>query len=170
MVDETCNRSAGCVDDHLVVEAHEIIALVRVSYQQPGFQELRSTDLISFIDLLHTSFTLLLSNDLTSVFDNNLVRFERPHGSHSVTLVVGFHDLYTIVIAITPCTLFELCKRTVITLVRCKLAVGGVALVRHNAVVASFPAPIFCQAIAVGVVLFVTFPQSRSIADKAVCF
>jgi hypothetical protein len=99
-----------------------------------------------------------LGDDLASIFNNDLVGFKGPHGSNPVSLVGGFHDLHTIVVAIALSALLELCKWTVVALVRGELTVGTVTLIGHDAIVACFATPIFCQTIAVGIVLLIPLP------------
>lgn len=42
-----------------------------------------------FVNFVHSPVTLLLSNDLADVLDDDLVTLKRPHGADTVTTVFG---------------------------------------------------------------------------------
>ena len=114
--------------------------------------------LVFLVNLLHASLALRLRNDLSSVLDNDLMRLKSSHCTHTVATILGIQNLDAVVIAIALCTLLQLCKRSVVTLLLGQWTVGAVALVGHDAVMTGFSAPVLHIAIALRSILLVALP------------
>jgi hypothetical protein len=109
-----------------------------------------------------------LCDDLARILDNDLERVEAPHSSHTITTICCVQDFNTILIAIALRAALKLCEWSIATLVGRQSTVGTVALVRHDAVVAGFPATIFGKAVALGRILLIPLPQRRRVTDEAI--
>lgn len=58
-------------------------------------------DLIIFVHRVHAVIALILGDDLTRIFNNNLVRLETPHGSYAVPSIRSFEHLDTNIVPIS---------------------------------------------------------------------
>lgn len=166
VVYESCDGTSSGINDHLVVKAHEIVALIHVSFIRSAVS---LSHLVFFVDLLHTPLTLRLSDDLTSIFDDDLMGSERPHCSDTVPTAFGLHDLDAVVISIPFTSSLELCKRAVSAFLCCESTICTVALIRHDAVMTGFSTSILRITIALRRILLIPFPQCGSVTNESVC-
>ena len=167
MIDESGNGASSCVDDHLVVKAHEIVTLTLVS-PHDGFGVNIMIYLIFLVDLLHAALTLRLCNDFSSIFHNDLVRLKRSHGSHTVAAVFRVDHFDAIIVAVAFGTSPKFGKGTVATLLRSQSAVCAVTLVSHDTIVTGVSTTIFFVTIALRGILLVAFPQGRGVPNESI--
>ena len=92
--------------------------------------------LVFLVHLLHASLALGLCDDFSGVLNNNLMRLKSSHGAHTKATILGIQNLYTVVVAVTLCTLLQLCKRSIVALLFGKWAIRTIAFVSHDTVVA----------------------------------
>jgi len=136
MVDKASNRATSRVDDHVLVEEHEIEALRRwsASSAQRNHLELR-TYLIILVDIVHPRIGLFLCDDLASVLDDDLIWFESAVASHPVPSVDCFDDLDPdIVFAAFLDSLSQGLEAAVATLLFSQSAITIITLVEHESV------------------------------------
>ena len=114
--------------------------------------------LVFLVNLLHASFALGLRDDLSSILEYALVRLICPHSTQTVAAVLGIQNLDAIVVTVAFCAPPQLRKRPVVTLLLGKRAIGTVALVGHDAIVARLSTAILNIAVALRSILLVAFP------------
>lgn len=92
------------------------------------------TNIVILVDCPHSSLALSLSDDLASVFDNDLVRLERAVAADTIPPVRRLDDLDTnVVLAASFSPLFELVEVAVAALSSYS-AVTVVAFVEHETI------------------------------------
>lgn len=76
MIDKASDSPASRIDNHLIIEAHEIVALKHVNKSALCTNRLTFTNFILLVNMLHTPLTLILGNDLAGIFHDDLVGLE----------------------------------------------------------------------------------------------
>jgi hypothetical protein len=150
VVDESSNGTSRRIDDHFVVEAHEVVALILL------------------VHLLHASLTFGLSNDLTSVLNYDLMGLKGSHCTNTVTTAFGLHDLDSVIVSVSFSAPLQFCERAIPAFLWGESAVCAVALVCHDAIVAGFSAPVLRITVTLRRILLVTLPQGGCVTNKAV--
>jgi hypothetical protein len=166
VIDEARNGSSSGVDDHLIVEAHEVVTLPSISQRNKDMH--RATHFVFLIDLLHASLTFGLRDDLSSVFHDDLMRPESSHSPYTVASILGIQYFHTVVIAVAFGTSPQLCERPIAALLSGKSTVRGVTFIRHDTIVTGVSTTIFCIAVALRGILLVALPQGGRIANEPV--
>lgn len=72
MIDESSNGATGCIDNHVLVEIHQIVALYMLE-RIIKIVERNTTHFVILVDGPHASLALILRDDLTSIFHNDLI-------------------------------------------------------------------------------------------------
>lgn len=98
VVDESGNGTSRRIDDHFVVEAHKVVALIRVSRHR---RTESSSYLILLVHLLHASLTFGLSDDLTSVLNYDLMGLKGSHCTNTVATAFSLHDLDSVIVSVS---------------------------------------------------------------------
>lgn len=93
--------------------------------------------LIIFIVFIHSTITLLFCDYFTGIFDNDLMSSEAAIGPYTITAIRGLDYLNTNPI-LSPAfpALSQLGERTVVAEIPADGAVGVIALIQHNFVLA----------------------------------
>lgn len=167
MVDEPRNRTAGCVNDHVLVKVHQIITLHALDDTCTRLKS--QTYLIVLIDCPHAPFTLILCDDLARVLHNDLVRLKCTVAAYTIPSISCLNDLHSNVVF--PTSLGTLLKflEAPVAAVRSDTTVGGVTFVVHESVLTVFvAASLFIAKASRKLDLFIFSPKARSIADKNV--
>lgn len=103
--------------------------------------------LVILVNLPHTAFTLVCSDNLSRVLHNNLVRLEATVASHAITTIRSLDDLNTnSVLAALVSTSCKIRKGTVLAMSSASIAIGVITLIKHNAVLAALRATVFGSA------------------------
>jgi hypothetical protein len=112
-------------------------------------------------------FAVRLGDDLAGVFDNDLVRFERPVAADSIPAIHRFDDLDTnVVLAACLRAMLELLKIAIPT-VRSQSAIAVVAFVEHVPVLTIFVATCILRAHASRELrMLVRLPEAGCLANK----
>src|SRR4051812_17735866 len=91
------------------------------------------THIIVFIVFIHTSITLILRNDLTSVLDNDLMGLKGAIASDAITSICSlYHFDSNSVLATSSPAFLQVRKRTVGAMFAARGAVCIVTFVEHN--------------------------------------
>jgi hypothetical protein len=99
--------------------------------------------LIVLVVLVHAPVTLLFCNDLTCVFDNDLVRFEAAVSAHPIAAVLGLDDFHANpILAPFASPLLEVSKRSIGTVGAARRAVPIITFVEHDSVLAGVVAAV----------------------------
>lgn len=125
MVDKSGNRTASCVNYHLVVESHKIIALI-----------------VLVLDF-HPSIALLLRDDLTCILNNDLMWIKTSHGTDAITTILRLNNLNTIVVPVALGTDLQFRKSAIGAKFWADETVGFITFIKHEAVLAILAATIF---------------------------
>lgn len=130
------------------------------------------TYVVVFVDLIHSSVALFFCDNLTSIFHDNLVRFEAAVAAHSVTTVRGLDNLDTdTILAAFGSTSGQGRKGTVCAKFFAQAAVALVTLVKHYTVLAIVTTTVLRRANTFGYVVEVRglAPVVLGIADESIC-
>lgn len=112
MIDEASNRTTRSVDYHILIEHHEVVALGLLSITPVSMGKMSYLSIAVLVH--HPSFALILSNDLSSVLDNNLVWLECPTGDYAESLLIGLDYVDTdVVLSARLASFFEIRKRSI---------------------------------------------------------
>lgn len=127
--------------------------MVREKLQE--LEEIRGGEGRSYLGILitpvHTVVTLLLSDDLAGILNNDLLRIESAVCADTVAAVESFAYLNPDAILTTSfCSLAERFEGTVSAVLGADVAIAIITLVEHRAVVASFIASRIGLAVAFG--------------------
>lgn len=95
-----------------------------------------SSHLIVLVNRPHSTFALLLSNDLAGVLHNDLVRLEGAIATNPISAIRGLNDLYTDVVFASCLDALLQFLETAIPAVRAKATVGVITFVEHVPILA----------------------------------
>lgn len=131
-----------------------------------------STYFIVLVLLIHATLTLGLSDDLTRVLHDDLVGLETAVAPHAVSTIRGLENLNTNAESTTLLgTLSQILECAVLAVVLANIAVGVVALIQHDAVLAVLGATIVGLADALRLVILEVIslsPVGTGISDEAI--
>ena len=105
MIDEARDGPASGVDDHVLIEAHEVVALSRLvslTLHDRSITVTPATNLVVLVLLVHSSIALLLGDDLARVLENDLMRLERAVAAHTIPTVCRLDHIDANVV-LAPC-------------------------------------------------------------------
>ncbi len=134
MVDETRDGPACSIDDHVLIEIHEIVALLRVSltlHQAPK----RGTNIVLLVDGVHPLIALLLRDNLPGIFGDDLVRLEGAVASDAIPAVGSLDDFDPdIILAAGFPSASQFGEASICAVLFTDAAIGVVAFVKHESV------------------------------------
>lgn len=101
----------------------------------PAISSLMKTHRIVFVNLIHPSIRLILRDDLSDVFHDDLARPEAPIRPNAVATVWGFEDLYANVEGVFGSSpLAQSLELAIATPFRAHVANHVIAFIKHQAV------------------------------------
>lgn len=113
-----------------------------------------STYLVIFVDFIHSSFTFFFGNDLARILHDDLVRLEAAIAADAIAAVGRLDDLDThAILATSSSTSGELRKRAVRAILLANVAVGLVAFIQHDPVLAALAAAVLWLAHTLGLII-----------------
>ena len=130
------------------------------------------THLIVFVLLVHAPFAFGLCDDLTSVLHDDLVGLKASIASHTVATINSLDNLN----ANAKSTAFlgsrsQLLESAIVTIFFANIAVGFIALIQHDAVLAVLSTTILRLANALGLIILEMIslsPVRPSVSDEAI--
>ena len=135
----------------------------------PGFRE---THLIILIILIHTTVTLVFSDDLACILDDDLVGFKAAIASNTISSISSLDDFNAdSVLSASFASLLESCKSPVGAVFAASAAVCIITLVEHASVLAVLIATTFRRADTLrteAIKQAGLLPQSSSFAHKSI--
>ena len=109
------------------------------------------THLIVLIILVHSSVTLIFSDNLPSVLDNDLMSIKAAVGSYTVTAILSLDNFHTnSILAASFPTLLQISKGAVSAFLTATCAVSVIALIKHYSVLTILVTAVLCIANAFG--------------------
>jgi hypothetical protein len=136
VVDESRNATFGCIDDHVLIERHQVVALAGESARIVNRTRFK-TYIIVLVIFVHAAITLIFSDDFTSVLDNDLVRIKASIASNTVTSINSLNDFNTdSVFSTTFSSLLKISKSAVLAMCATCSAISIITLVEHDSVLA----------------------------------
>ncbi len=132
MIDEASYRSSGSVQNHVLVEVHEIVALYMISVYGKIANITHLSILVSFV---HSIITLILRYYLACILHDNLVGFECTIASHSVSTIDSLDNLDANVI-LAPCfsSFSQSSEGTVRAVLIANITITVITLVKHKTI------------------------------------
>lgn len=130
------------------------------------------THLVVLVLLIHSTFTLLIGNDLACVLHNDLVGFKAAVATHTISSVFGLEDLNTY--AVTTSLLGSFCEHlesSVLAELFADVAVCLITLVQHDPILAVLCASVFRRTYTLGSKILKVrslLPNCRGLADETV--
>lgn len=101
------------------------------------------TNLVVFVDLIHTAITLLFSDDFACVLHNDLMRLKAAIATNSISTIRGLDDLDTdAVLATFVSTCCKISKCAVGAVLPTNVAIVLITLVKHYTILAALSAAI----------------------------
>ena len=138
MVDEARDGASSCVDNHVLVKVHEIIALsesVLIRLHRAD----EKTYLIVLIRGPHPPLALFLRDYLPCILNDNLIWLKAAVTANPVPTVRGFDDFdANVELAASLAALAQAAEAAVPAELLAQFAVGVIAFVEHVAVLAVF--------------------------------
>lgn len=101
MIHKTSDGASSRVDYHVLVKVHEIITLIICQVNRLRHESQNAahhTHIVILVNCSHSSFALSLSDDLSRVFHDDLVRFESPIAADAITAVFCLDNLDTYIV------------------------------------------------------------------------
>lgn len=130
------------------------------------------THLVVLVLLIHSTFTLLVGDDLARVLHNDLMRFKAAVATHTISSVFGLEDLNTYAVTTSFLGSFrEHLESPVLAELLADVAVGIIALVQHNTILAVLCASVFRRTYTLGRKILEVrglLPYRRGLADETV--
>lgn len=130
------------------------------------------THLVVLVLLIHSTFALLISDDLARVLHDDLVGFKAAVATHTVASVFRFEDLNAY--AVTTSLLGSFCEHLespVLAKLSADVAVGLITLVQHDPILAILCASVFRRTYTLGSKILEVrslLPDRRGLANETV--
>jgi len=128
--------------------------------------------IVVFVIFIHAAITLILSNDFSGIFNNNLVRIEAAIASDAIPSISSLDDLDTDSVRAANFTSFLQFSESAIGACCSSCAtVGVITLIEHDSILTIFVASILWSAHALGSAIterICFLPQGASLTNEAI--